>query len=55
VTREEEITKVRDEMQKVRVLHMEAGLNQTKYVLESLSLSSKVKTMLQPGFCIMAE
>jgi hypothetical protein len=44
VTREE-ITKVRDEMQKVCVLHMEAGLNQTKSVLESLSLSSKVKTM----------
>jgi hypothetical protein len=44
VTREE-ITKVRDEMQKVRVLHAEAGLNQTKSVLESLSLSSKVKTI----------
>jgi FKBP-type peptidyl-prolyl cis-trans isomerase len=44
VTREE-ITKVRDEMQKVRVLHAETGLNQTKSLLEALSLNSKVKTI----------
>jgi hypothetical protein len=44
VTREE-ITKVRDEMQKVRILNMETMSNHTKSVLESLSLSSKVKTI----------
>jgi hypothetical protein len=44
VTREE-ITKVRDAMQKVQISNMETMSNHTKSVLESLSLSYKVKTI----------